>query len=145
MAPRTPTAVLDARGAFINHPERKRESEPQDDRPLGGPPKYLTKSQKKVWKELATQLMPGVGKFSDRTPFEMLVRLTDRLRQGLMTKSADMLALIQICGRFGMTPVDRSKIAVEAAPKSKLEQFLNRPKFQQPAIPEHPVPSNLPN
>jgi hypothetical protein len=41
--PRTPTAVLELRGAFKEHPERAREraGEPRPTEPLGEPPKRL--------------------------------------------------------------------------------------------------------
>ena len=57
---RTPTAIMDARGSFIANPRYARPDEPQGDRPLGGPPKWLSKEEKAVWKDLANQMLPGV-------------------------------------------------------------------------------------
>ena len=56
-----PTAILDAKGAFLTHPERRRPNEPYETRPLGSPPKYLSDEAKKLWKEIAHNLPPGVG------------------------------------------------------------------------------------
>ena len=74
-----PTEILDSRGAFLKHPER-RPNEPYETRPLGSPPKHLSDEAKKLWKEIAHNLPPGVGKVSDRHAFEMLVRLMAKER-----------------------------------------------------------------
>src|SRR5258708_19161979 len=122
----TPTAILDAKGAFIANPQRAREAEPQGKNPLGTPPKYLAADEKKIWKELAKQILPGVAFESDRTAFELLVRLTNKMRTNQMTKTSDMTTLISICSRFAMTPADRSKVSVEKPKESNLNQFLSR-------------------
>ena len=75
-----PTEILDAKGSFLKHPERRRPNEPQETRPLGNAPKYLTAEQKKLWGEIAHNLPPGVSKISDRFAFEMLVRLMAKER-----------------------------------------------------------------
>jgi hypothetical protein len=47
---RTPTAILESRGSFINHKNRKdaRAGEPVVTKRLGGPPKAFTDEQKKI-------------------------------------------------------------------------------------------------
>jgi phage terminase small subunit len=132
---RIPTAILDARGSFINRPSRVRPAEPSTDKPIGPPPKWLAKEEKQVWKDLVKQALPGVLMYSDRGAFELLVRLTSKLRKGNMTKSSDMGMFISLCSRFAMTPADRSKVAVESKPKSKLEKFM---------APVRPAPSAIP-
>lgn len=122
-----PTAVLDASGAFINHPDRKRPDEPKADRPLGSPPKYLSQEGKKIWKEISAKLLPGVAFESDREAFEMLVRLTNKMRSnfaGMM--ASDRAQLINLYARFAMTPADRSKVQVATQEESSLAKFLNR-------------------
>jgi hypothetical protein len=121
----TPTAILDAKGAFLVNPQRARPDEPKGDRPLGSPPKYLTADEKKIWKELAKEILPGVAFQSDRTAFELLVRLTHKMRTNQMTKTSDMTTLISICSRFAMTPADRSRVSVEKQKESGLSKFLN--------------------
>ena len=51
---RTPTAVLELRGAFAKHPERKREreGEPRPTTLLGDPPATLTLGEKAAWQEM---------------------------------------------------------------------------------------------
>lgn len=123
---RTPTEILDAKGTFIANPQRSRPGEPKGSQPLGGPPTYLSKEEKKVWKDLAKQVLPGVAYQSDRTAFELLTRLTYKLRSGQMTKSSDMATLISLCSRFAMTPADRSRVVVDKPKESALSTFLNR-------------------
>jgi hypothetical protein len=46
------------------------------------------------------------------------------LRQGV-EGIMELNAMVSLCGRFGMTPSDRSKIAVDAPPSTKLTRFIN--------------------
>lgn len=146
--PRTPSSILDARGSFIQHPERTRDGEPTDDSTLGNPPKYLSKEEKKVWKELSSELLPGVAKRSDRTAFATLVKLATKQRLGTLTLSAERTQLIALCGQFAMTPASRSKVSVQAPKKSGLQAFLDKQKqMQSQPVPVMPVPapSTLPS
>ena len=111
----------------MNHPDRKRPNEPATTRPLGGPPKHLDPDHAKIWRDLKRQLLPGVAMGSDRTAFECLVNLVYRLREGTLPDHGYSL-LLQFAGQFALTPADRSKVAVESKPASKLDKFINRPK-----------------
>jgi phage terminase small subunit len=128
MAARTPTAILDAKGSFIGKPSRRRPNEPIVTEPIGSAPKYLTASEKKVWKELVKQIPPGVLKFSDRLIFTVLVGLAAKLqsRQPMMVMEVNQM--ISISSKFGMTPADRSKLQVEKPPASGLSLFLAKKK-----------------
>jgi len=46
------------------------------------PPARLDSEVQAVWREVSAQLLPGVGKESDRTMFEVLVRLVAKMRAG---------------------------------------------------------------
>ncbi len=128
-APRKPTAILDARGAFIKNPQLRREAEPTTDEPLGGPPERLSAELKTLWHELAAEILPGVAKRSDRTAFELLVKLTQRMRDNEQANTAEMTQLISLLGRFALTPADRSKVVVSTPTASALSKFLsNRPR-----------------
>lgn len=121
-----PTAILDAKGSFITHPERRRPKEPAVDKPLGSPPKHLAAPQQKAWKELAKQMPPGVARHSDRIAFEMMAVLLCKFRAGT-AMAAESSQLLNLCARFGMTPADRTKVSSSEAPKqSKLSAFLSR-------------------
>jgi len=50
-----PTEILDTRGSFLKHPERRRLNEPQEIRPLGNAPRCLTAEKKKLWGENCPQ------------------------------------------------------------------------------------------
>ena len=134
-----PTAILDAKGAFLTHPERRRPNEPYETRPLGSPPKYLSDEAKKLWKEIAHNLPPGVGKVSDRFAFEMLVRLMAKERANASNNN-ERGQLIKLLGSFGMTPADRSKISIDSTPLDEFQQFLIKPKPKRPTA----VVSNKP-
>ena len=115
--PRTPTETLQVRGAFIANPSREeaRKHEPKSDRPLGDPPARLDEEHKAIWQEIADELAHGVVKRSDRQAFELLVRMTHKLRNAKL-RISEVPALVSLYGRFGMTPSDRSKVAVNAEP-----------------------------
>lgn len=133
----TPTAILDARGAFIHHPERKRPNEPVVTEPLGGPPKHLTPDQKKLWKEFVRMCPAGVVKYSDRWSVERIVLLMDRQRKDTI-KIAEASQLDHLLARFGMTPSDRARVSVEQPKESRLAKFLKQPK---PTGPRPPLPT----
>src|ERR1700687_5950467 len=71
---RTPTAILEARGSFINHKNRKaaRAGEPVVTKRLGSPPKTCTDEQKKIWREFAKIVPPGVATHADRWAVEIV-------------------------------------------------------------------------
>jgi len=131
---KVPTAILEAKGAFLANPQRERLAEPTtaDAESLGSPPPRLTKDQKKAWKEIGKRMLPGVVFASDRDAFELMVRLTVRMRaedhtkeETLMT-AAEKTLLVSLWSRFAMTPADRSRVQAEKAPENKLSQFLSR-------------------
>ena len=126
-----PTEILDTRGAFLKHPERRRPNEPQETRPLGNAPRCLTSEQKKLWGEIAHNLPPGVGKVSDRHAFEMLVRLMAKERSDLINNN-ERGQLIKLLGSFGMTPADRSKVSIDSTSLDELQQFLIKPTPKRP-------------
>lgn len=137
---RTPTATLEVRGSFIQHPARIRPNEPTSDEPLGGPPKRLAAEEKKVWREIKARVLPGVACRSDRDAFEVLVRLTHKVRTNFeFMKVAELTLLTSLWARFGMTPADRSRVSVTKPPKSDLSKFLQKReesrKTESPALP----------
>src|SRR5271170_4407135 len=109
----TPTAILDAKGSFLNHPERARPNEPTSDKPLGDPPSWMTKKEKVVWQELAAQALPGVVLESDRLQFALMVKLATKLYNKKELRVGEMSTLITLGSKFAMNPADRSKVVVE--------------------------------
>lgn len=130
---KTPTAILEAKGAFIHDPQRSRPEEPKGHGSLRRAPAHLDEKHKKIWKEISARLLPGVAYESDRDAFELLVRLTVKLRDGDLDKASQMTTLISLWSRFAMTPSDRSRVMVDKPKESKLAAFLNRRKERSEA------------
>lgn len=109
--PRTPTAVLERRGSFISHKDRKeaRAFEPVPSGELGSAPRHFSKDEKKVWKELEKIAPPGVLADCDRWTVEIAVKLMSKFRLGTITSSG-VAQLITFLSKMGMTPSDRSKV-----------------------------------
>lgn len=108
--PRTPTNVLDARGAFKKNPNRRRE-DPDVDAEIGEPPAFFDEAHACVWQELVAAAPNGVLKGSDRVALEMACRLTVAMRTNAEFPISGMLRLEALLGKFGMTPADRSKVS----------------------------------
>ena len=112
--PRTPTALLDARGAFKNHPERRRDGEPVVNTPLGNPPAHMTELESACWFEIAELAPRGVLTSADRVMVEALSHLLAEFR----TKKSEFTAaaharMFAYLGQLGMMPAERSKLSVE--------------------------------
>ena len=122
--PRISTAILEARGAFIHNPGRRvaRANEPKPTGQLGRPPKHLASDEKKIWRELARIVPPGVLTNSDRWFVEMTVRLMPCLRQRTVTAS-QIGQLLQCLGRMGLTPADRSRVSVVPLPAAEKDSL----------------------
>src|SRR5688572_11469254 len=107
--PRTPTNVLDMRGAFKNHPERRkdRENEPVVLEPVGPPPETFSEDQKKAWKDITERCAAGVLTRADSISVEIAAGLLARHRLMPLT-GTDLSQLNSLLGKFGMNPSDRS-------------------------------------
>ena len=112
--PRTPSAVLEARGAFAKDPGRRRE-----DFDAGGfdpaPPKYFTVKQKAVWDEIVGVLPASVLQATDRMAVELAARLIANFR-ALPDRDVSMAQVAQIrtaLAVLGMTPADRSRVSAK--------------------------------
>lgn len=116
--PRTPTNVLDARGAFRKNPQRKREDAPTVG-PLSKAPRHLTGEALKAWKEIAKYAPLDVLTDSDRLALEVAAQLLAQFRQDPLEFPATKLVRLEaLLGKFGMTPADRAKVGgKKEAPK----------------------------
>lgn len=109
--PRTPTNVLNARGAFRKHPERKR-SDPEPSAPLSAPPDHLNDTARECWAEIAEAAPVDVLTESDRIAIEIAAQLLAHFRQDPAEfPSTKLLRLEVLLGKFGMTPADRSRVS----------------------------------
>ena len=109
--PRTPTNILDARGSFDKHPERRRE-EPEPAGELGEPPNSLRAAEKRVWYELQENAPKGVLTAGDRFAVELICVLMREFRaKPSEFTAAKYTRLHGLLGSVGLTPADRSKVS----------------------------------
>lgn len=121
--PRTPTNVLDLRGAFKKNPDRKRdrEDEPQPKAGIGPPPKWFKADEKRAWDYLVGIAPIGVLGDSDRAYLEIASRLLaysrrlsiEELEQAKVNRLETMLS------KLGLNPADRSRVKVGGRQLSK--------------------------
>jgi hypothetical protein len=107
--PRTPTAVLELRGAFKNHPSRlkARKNEPIVIARLPLSPKYLDSATTETWDEMKSW---GYWLSSaDRFLVEIAAVLMARYRIDEL-KSGDVSLLIGLLGKIGFSPGDRGRL-----------------------------------
>jgi hypothetical protein len=108
--PRTPTAVLELRGAFINHPSRlhERQNEPFVTEPLPDAPRGIAKPVKIAWTEMKER-----GSLWLRSPDQFLVHIAAfymaRYRNGECS-SAETALLIKGLNMIGFSPSERRKL-----------------------------------
>lgn len=119
---RTPSNILELRGAFDKNPQRRRE-EPQVESDLGQPPEHFDEARQAAWLEIVDMAPEGVLTKADRIAVEMLADLMVRYRASMKPggdkfTSADRRDMLAVLARFGMTAADRSRVA---APKEKEE------------------------
>ena len=116
---KVPTNVLDARGAFENHPERRRarEGEVVPEGKIGGVPNTLSKDGKKAWKYLVGQCPKGVLTSADRAAMELVAgayaQLWDEDKPITIPHRNTVLAMM---GKFGLTPTDRAGLKTDKPP-----------------------------
>ena len=115
--PRTPTAILDARGAFRKDPQRRRDGEPEVREPIGAMPGYFDESQKVAWKQITNQAPMGVLTEADTGAVEMASILMAEMRTDWGNFTVGKIGRLQaLLGQFGMTPSERARLNI-AKPK----------------------------
>lgn len=116
---RTPTAVLEMRGAFRKHPERRKEREGEPELPLGvgDPPKSFDAAQVECWKELAERGQAWLTQ-ADVPLLESAAKLLCRDRRNELNNSEGK-RYDQLCASLGFGPVARTR--VKAIPQTGAE------------------------
>ena len=112
--PRVPTSILELRGTYRKHPERRRHGEPVVKDPFpSSAPAHLPPEVKTAWQAITDAASPGVLKPSDIFIVELAACLVaeHRLAPFDMPSSRRSQLLI-ILGSLGMTPRDRGKLHV---------------------------------
>lgn len=106
---RTPTAVLELRGAFKRHPERAREGEPRPTTLLGDPPASLNTEERLAWKEMQREGFWLTT--ADAFMVEISACLMAQQRNGSIDNPARSL-LVSTLSKLGFGPSERSKMKV---------------------------------
>jgi len=112
--PRTATNILEAKGAFKTHPERKRIEPKSKDQFPARAPSHLNPLQVKWWHRIKKMVPEGVLQGSDVLAVELAAVLwaefvsdTAGMSNGRISQMSGAL------GRLGLSPADRAKLAVE--------------------------------
>lgn len=102
--------MLDARGSFKKHPERKRQ-DAETSGPLGAAPKHINGAVLNAWNEITSSAPREVLTGSDRISVELAANLLAQFRDDPVEFTAAKLVRLEaLLGKFGMTPADRAKV-----------------------------------
>jgi hypothetical protein len=121
--PRTPTAILELRGAFKNHPSRKKDraGEVRSNTPLPGAPQLLTKRQKEIWADLKKR---GIWLTSpDRFLVEIAAVLLDKHERKEIDYK-EVPHLISVLSKLCFTPVERQKMNAGVQDRPLCRKFI---------------------
>jgi hypothetical protein len=108
-----PTALLLSNKSLRKHPDRaaRRACEPRPELGLGPSPSYMDEAVKARWQELIEIVPAGVLTRMDGPSAELLCILWAEMRRGGMNAS-NRKTLMALFGKFGLTPAERSRVAV---------------------------------
>lgn len=124
---RQPTEVLEARGSLRKLPKKYADRLASVDvnlTPFGDPPEDFEDDEIRIWREFENTMPFGSLSGSDRSMYELFVKLMAEQRRNWAGFSIKKLqALVQIQARFGMSPTDRSRIISNTALKPKEDEF----------------------
>lgn len=98
-------------GALATNPGRykDRTAPPQPKSPLGKAPRHLDAEHQKVWRQLVSQAPEGLLGSCDAIAVEILSRMVVRMQKGEMQKASEFMAILNLMGKMGMTPGDRTR------------------------------------
>jgi hypothetical protein len=115
--PRTPSNVLELRGAFKKNPARRRKDAEGGSPFCQDPPMHMPQGAVPAWNYLVARL-PRIALYnSDEIAVELAAR---QLATYWLTGDADTLKeLRQWLAKLGMFPVDRTKIPAKEAEAEK--------------------------
>lgn len=111
--PRTPSAILDARGAFKKNPDRKREGEPEVKDAIAPPPDTLSESARNAWRTICEKAAPGVVTDMDYMKVHVAAILWGKCEDADWDIPVSQFALLgKLLGEFGFDPSSRSKLNI---------------------------------
>lgn len=114
--PRTPTNVLELRGAYKKNPQRadERENEPEPKAGIGEAPEWMCSDEKKAWDYIVGIAPIGVLGDSDRAYLEIAAELLAlKRRVGVEKVEASKLNRLEtMLSKLGLNPADRSRVKI---------------------------------
>lgn len=112
--PRTPTAILEAKGAFDKNPQRgrARAGEPRPRIGIGDPPDDLPDDVRACWHDIVSCCAPGVLTCADRIAVLSTARLLARENKGIIS-TGERGQLHRMLAEMGMTPKGRAYVQVD--------------------------------
>lgn len=115
--PKTATSLLEARGAFLLHPERKRAGEPVVTAPFRPePPDHLKPDQAACWREVVGMVPAGVLTGADHIIVEIVCCLLTQFRRDPDEFLASRLTrLTSEMSKIGLSPSARAGLVVAPA------------------------------
>jgi hypothetical protein len=122
--PRTPTAVLELKGAFKKNPIRKkeREGEPVVEGAIGQPPKHMGEVARAIWRRVAKSAHWLTE--ADRCAFEIYCGLKAEAEVDLTEMQASRISLLnKYQNDLGLTAVARSKVKAPEKPVEVVNPF----------------------
>ena len=122
-----PTNILEMRGSYSNHPERKKDRENEfKPESLGEAPDHLNADHKQIWHEIVSSVPPATIGRSDRIALETLSKLVFIMRFDFENMTGGELGRLEtMLARFGLTPSDRSKVIVKPATTPENDPWAN--------------------
>ncbi len=90
--------------------------------PLGYAPKHLSAELKTLWRQLLKLAPAGLLTVADEFSVELAVRAIHRSRTAAMTAS-ELSTLVNLLGKLGMTPADRSRLDIAPPPDPEGNPF----------------------
>lgn len=120
-----PTEVMELKGAYKKHPERRPPKQAQETALLSSvPPTHLAEDEKYIWEELMNfEVIPELYKASDAYIIEMTVCLIAKMRRR-ETTAADHTRLHSLLHELGLTPSGKTKF-LPPAKEEEVNGFAN--------------------
>jgi hypothetical protein len=124
--PRKPSSMLERSGAFDKDPQRRRV-DPSTPGAIGDPPATLADRYHALWYQLIHEAPIGVLTGSDRALLEIGVKLLHADQHAREWCPRRHAALMQFFTKVGMTPADRTRLAIPAKdrPENPFDEFAD--------------------
>ena len=121
---KTPSNVLDLKGSYKKHPERRNNEEPEG-LPLDSkPPKYFDKEHVKHWNDLISRIPDGVVTNSDYYLLVIGAAILAEIEETQGHLPNERIAkFVTISAKLGLTPSDRVGLKVPQKKKNKFDDI----------------------